>query len=204
MTAIDQSAGSNIDVSELPSIAFGARSLAWWATLLLMLIEGTAFILIVAAYLYFRDQTGVWPPEPPMNPRPATAVTLALVASVVPMLLAHAAALRMRLRAMRLWLAVSTAMAIAALVARGFEFAALPYRWDASAYASVIWTTLGLHTFEVLTGTLENVVLTLILFRREVEQKRAVDVETTALFWMFAVGIWVPIYAVFYVEGLSP
>ena len=34
-----------IDVSELPSFAFGHRSILWWATVGMCLIELTAFVL---------------------------------------------------------------------------------------------------------------------------------------------------------------
>ena len=35
--------------------AFGPRSLMWWGTLGIMLIEGTAFALAIGAYFYLRD-----------------------------------------------------------------------------------------------------------------------------------------------------
>jgi len=38
-----------LDVRYLPSFGFGARSLMWWATAGLMLIEGSAFAIAVAA-----------------------------------------------------------------------------------------------------------------------------------------------------------
>src|SRR3954468_17537915 len=43
------------DVSERPTVVFGSRSLMWWATLGFMVIEGWTLALLVASYLYFRQ-----------------------------------------------------------------------------------------------------------------------------------------------------
>jgi len=37
------------DLSELPTHAFGTRSLTWWGVVGFMLIEGTGFALAIAA-----------------------------------------------------------------------------------------------------------------------------------------------------------
>ena len=42
------------DVSALPDTAFGHRSLMWWGTMGLMVIEGTVFGLAIAMYFYLR------------------------------------------------------------------------------------------------------------------------------------------------------
>ena len=50
-----------IDVAALPPGAFGYRSLMWWGTMGMVLIEGTAFALAIASYFWFRTHA------PPRN-----------------------------------------------------------------------------------------------------------------------------------------
>ena len=39
-----------LDVSHLPTVAFGTRSLTWWGVMGMMAIEGTVFVLMIASY----------------------------------------------------------------------------------------------------------------------------------------------------------
>ena len=51
------------DLSELPTHAFGTRSLTWWGVVGFMLIEGTGFALAIAAYFFLMSQEQLWPPS---------------------------------------------------------------------------------------------------------------------------------------------
>ena len=51
-----------LDVSGLPTYAFGRRDPRWVAVLLLMAIEGSVFGLVLFAYFYTRTRLEVWPP----------------------------------------------------------------------------------------------------------------------------------------------
>jgi hypothetical protein len=53
--------GRLLDISTLPTFAFGQRSPMWWGTMGLMLIEGTVFALTIMAYFYLRSHATVWP-----------------------------------------------------------------------------------------------------------------------------------------------
>ena len=59
---------ATIDVSGLPSFAFGQRSILWWATLGMIAIEGMAFALTIAAYIFLRWRVPDWPPGNPPGP----------------------------------------------------------------------------------------------------------------------------------------
>src|SRR5881392_1723781 len=48
----DMSDTRTIDVSRLAPSAFGTRSLMWWGTMGLVLIEAMAFALTIGAYFY--------------------------------------------------------------------------------------------------------------------------------------------------------
>ena len=56
---------ARIDVSGLPSYAFGHRSRLWWGTAGFIVIEGTAFALALFVYFYLRSKLPAWPPGVP-------------------------------------------------------------------------------------------------------------------------------------------
>ncbi|WP_175108243.1 cytochrome c oxidase subunit 3 [Pararobbsia alpina] len=188
-----------LDVSHLPSFGYGHRSLMWWSTLGLMLIEGTAFAIGVMMYFYLRSLAQVWPLNaPPPDLLWGTANTIVLLASMVPNQLAKRAAERGDRRGACLWIWVCLAFAVVFLVLRGFEFAALNVKWYANAYGSVVWLLLGLHTTHIITDTVDTAVLGVLLITGPFEGKRLVDVSENALYWYFVVLSWVPIFAVIY------
>lgn len=189
-----------LDVRYLPSFGFGARSLMWWATAGLMLIEGSAFAIAVAIYFYLHDVNHAWPLNaPPPAWRWGTLNTVVLVLSMAPNELVKRAAQRLDRRASRLWLVVCLLFAVAFLVVRGFEFAALNVTWYANAYGSIVWFLLGLHTTHLITDTIDSAVLAALLYIGPLEGKRFVDVSENALYWYFVVLSWLPIYAVIYI-----
>ena len=192
-------ARTGLDVSGLPSVVFSHRSLMWWGTLGVMAIEGMAFALAIMAYFYLRSHSNTWP----MAARPPDLVwgtinTFLMVASIVPAYLAKRAAEARRVRGVRLWLCVSIAFALVFVAVRAAEFATLNVRWDSSAYGSVVWLLLGLHTAHILTDLLDTVVLAVLFFTGPLEGKRFSDVTDNSFYWFFVVGAWIPIYLVIY------
>ncbi|WP_025600008.1 cytochrome c oxidase subunit 3 [Burkholderia sp. WSM2230] len=188
-----------LDVRHLPSFGFGHRSLMWWSTMCLMLIEGTVFAIAVMAYFYLRSLTARWP----LNAAPpdllwGTVNTVILLVSMWPNQLAKQAADRQQRARARLWLTICLLFAVVFLVLRGFEFAALNVSWYTNAYGSVVWLLLGLHTTHLITDAIDTAVLAVLLFTGPFEGKRFVDVSENALYWYFVVLSWLPIYAVIY------
>ncbi|GGD70854.1 cytochrome c oxidase subunit 3 [Caballeronia grimmiae] len=188
-----------LDVRDLPTFAFGHRSLMWWATGGLMLIEGTVFGIGIMMYFYLRTHAPAWPmaaDAPEL--RWGTLNTLILLASLLPNQLAKRAAERSDRGAAKLWMTVCLLMSFAFLVVRGLEFATLNVSWYANAYGSVVWLLLGLHTTHLITDTIDTAVLTALLFTGPFESKRFVDVSENAIYWYFVVLSWLPMYGVIY------
>jgi len=188
-----------LDVGELPDYAFGHRSLLWWATAAMMIIEGMVFAMVIVSYVYLKGRVPHWPPS---GPSPdllwGTINTIVLLASCVPNQLAKKAAERFDLGAVRLWLAIALAFALAFNLIRFVEFQHLNVRWDTNAYGSVVWVLLGFHTVHVLTDFLDSSVLAAVIFVGPVDEHRFVDVSENAVYWYFVVLTWLPIYAVVY------
>jgi heme/copper-type cytochrome/quinol oxidase subunit 3 len=189
----------DVDASVLPSYAFGDRSLMWWGTAGVMVIEGTVFALAIVMYVYLRTLAKAWPPEvPPPSLTWGTLNTAILIVSCIPNWYTKRAAERLDLRGVRIGMAACLAFAVAFLAVRGFEFAALNCKWDTNAYGSAVWFLLGLHTTHLLTDAYDSVVLAALMFTGPIEGKRFVDVSENALYWYFVVAAWIPIYATIY------
>jgi cytochrome c oxidase subunit III len=195
-------AHETLDVSGLPLVAFGSRSLPWWGAVLLILIEGTGFLLLLATYLYLRGNSEVWPPEGIRSPDMIYAAvgTLALTLSALPNHLANAAALRGEVQRMRLFLGIATVLAVVTAACRALEFRELPFSWYSHAYGSVFWTILGMHSIHLVTGILENAFVVFVLLKGPVEQKHQADVRAGGLYWYFLILSWLPLFGVLYGE----
>jgi cytochrome c oxidase subunit 3 len=200
----DPARPATIDVSGLPTTAFGHRAPLWWGVILLIAIESTAMSLLLVSYFYVRGNYDVWPPTPtsPVVLRLAIVQAILLALSMAPMVRCVRAARGEQLRPTRLWLIIATALGAAMLIVRGFEFAYLPFRWDEHAYGSIFWMVLGLHVTHLLTGVLENLMMIALLFKGPVEQKHFGDIEASALLWFFSVLEWAPAFAILYLEPL--
>lgn len=190
-----------IDVRGLPDHAFGSRSIMWWATLLIIAIEATVFIVTIGSYFYLQGSSMEWPPAG--TPLPdlgwATANTIVLLLSVFPNQLVKNAAEKMQLGRVRIWIVVCDLFALTFTIIRAFEFAHLNVSWDSNAYGSVTWTLLGFHAFHVVTDFLDSIVLTVLMFTHHGrEPKRFVDAAENAFYWYFVVFSWLPIYFVLY------
>lgn len=189
-----------LDVSQLPAGAFGSRSVMWWGTMGVVLIEGTVFALAIGSYFFLRTRMPSWPPGGVVAPDLlwGTVNTAVLLGSLIPNELAKRAGERVDLRGVRLWLVVCLICGLGFNAVRVFEFVHLNVYWDHDAYGSIVWLLLGLHTTHIVTDFLDSLVLTVLMFTGPIEERRFVDVEENAVYWYFVVLAWLPIYGVIY------
>jgi cytochrome c oxidase subunit III len=188
-----------IDVSGLPTYAYGNRNIMWWGTWGMILIESTMFAIALVTYYYLRDFSQTWPPEGgPPRLLFGTLNLVILLCSGLPNHWAKQAAEREDLRGVRVWLVVGLLFAACFIVIRAFEFPALNTRWDANAYGSIVYMLLILHTTHVVTDAADSVVLAILLFTGPLEGRRFVDVSENSLYWWFVVIAWIPLYFTLY------
>ena len=108
-----------LDVSALPTYAFGPRMTTWWGTLAFCVLEGTGFVLATAAYLYLAWLNPTWPlSAPPPGLLWSSLLTLLLLASVIPNYLAGESAKKEDLPRVRVLLLVMSAIGLASVVLR--------------------------------------------------------------------------------------
>src|SRR6185295_12841218 len=139
------SARPSIDVSRLPTYAFGHRALTWWATWSMMFMEGTMLGILLVSYFFLRTAVPHWPPGRTLPPNLfwGTLNTIIIVVSVIPNHLTKRASENLNLKGVRLWMIVTALFAVAFLIIRIFEFRNLNCRWDENAYGSIVWFNMG-------------------------------------------------------------
>lgn len=199
---------ATIDVSKLPPTVMDHRSPIWWGNLLLLCIESTMFVLCVASYFYLRMNFSNWPPPRVDNGPPlydsapsleVPVVNLALILlSCIPMVMVDRACLRRDARTVKIALSLNILMGIGAIILRFYEFPALHFSWDENAYASIVWTILGLHLTHLLVSTTENGIMAAWIFAKGMDDKHARDIRVTATYWYWIAAIWIPLFAVVY------
>lgn len=195
------SARRTIDVSQLPTYAFGHHPLTWWATWSLLLMEGTMLLILVVSYFFLRMGVPDWPPGDmaPPNLFWGTLNTVIILGSAIPNHLAKKAAETLDLQKVKLWSIVTFVFGITFAVIRIFEFKNLNTHWMQNAYGSIVWFNLGFHTAHVLTDLVDTAVLIVLMFVGPIEGRRFVDFSENCIYWNFVIVIWVMVYAVIYI-----
>lgn len=189
-----------IDVSALPGVVFGKRTLLWWGTIGFMLIEGFSLVLLIGSYLYLRRLEFDWPPG--RTPLPdlliPTLNTVLLLLVIVPMHRADKAARKMDRMGVAVPLLVATAMTVVVAVLRWWELMALNVKWDAHAYASAAWGVVVLHSTLVAVDVLETGTLGVMFLTGHARRKHYPDASDAAFYQYFLSLGWIPVYLVCY------
>ena len=199
---------TTLDVSHLPMAAMDEHSPLWWGNLLLVFIETTTLGIMLASYFYLRMNYAEWPPPkvdvypPILKPVPdlgaATADVVLMVAACLPMYWTDMAARRKERGSVLAGLALMFVVSLVAMFLRWRELPATKYWWNDNAYASVVWSTLGLALTYQLAAALEFLVMGAWILRHGLEDKQALDVTLAGGFWYWVAGTGVVLYVVLF------
>jgi cytochrome c oxidase subunit III len=197
-----------INVSDLPDSAFDERSPVWWGNTLLILIESTTLILLLVGYLYCRQNFDEWPPpktdvipaihDPVANLLWGTIQFFLLALTCIPMYLTDIAARQDDEPRVRKGLIFMFCVCIVSLALRWQEFHAVKFWWNDNAYASLVWTMLGLHLTYILAAAGEFFIMGLWTFTHELDPKHAHDVTLAGGYWYWVAATNALIYAAIY------
>lgn len=190
------------EASVLPDHAFSHHAPKWWGNRVMIYVEGTALALLAVSYFYIWLNFDAWPP--PRTPVPDLGISsinlLVLAVSAAPFwYAARVAHLQARAAVVGSWLALGVLFGVTAIVLRGFDFRALHTHFGSNAYGSITWTILAVHLAHLLAGTLETLLIALVMFVGPVEKKHYADASAMAVYWYFIVISWVALYAIVFI-----
>jgi cytochrome c oxidase subunit III len=189
-----------IHVGHLPNLVSGPRAPLWWGMVMLLVIESMVFGTLIASYFYLRMGAPEWPPpgiSPPDLALPAFN-TLVLLASSGCMYYGDSSIKKGNNSGLIWGVAAAVALALVFLILKVVEYAAVPYRWDEHAYASIVWSIVGFHSAHVASVALKGAVVFILAYRRYFTAERHLGVQVNGLYWHFVVLVWLPLFAVLY------
>jgi len=182
--------------------AFSHHAPSWWGDRLIIFIEGAAFAILAVSYFYIWWNFDPWPPPRTQLPDLGLSSINLVVLAVSAAPFWNAARLAQRHEhpvVVGAWLTLGVLFGIAAIVLRVFEFPALHTRFDSNAYGSITWTILAVHLAHLLAGTLQTLLIALVMFVGPVERKHYTDAGVVAVYWYFVVISWVALYSIVFI-----
>jgi cytochrome c oxidase subunit III len=192
---------STLDVSRLPTMVFGSRSLMWWGTMSFMVIEGWTLGLCAMSWFYLRQSQPHWPPLRTPNPSlliPTINLAVLLI-SLAPAWWTAKRAKELNRQGVVVGLFVSGLFGVAAIVLRWYELWAINTRWDTTAYGSVAWLIVGLHFTLLIIDVADTIGLNVKFAAGELPPHFYCDTSDNTMYWFFTVLAWVPLYLIVYV-----
>ncbi len=159
---------------------------------------------LFAAYYTLRNVTPVWPPADALaaftSPArlQATAASIVLWGSSVPMHLAMQSMRRQDLAAMRGYILLTIGMGIAFMGWKFSEWAASPFSVSTHAYGTIFFALTGFHALHLLVGL---ILLGGVVARIAQGAYRGSDrsgPEAVAYYWHFVDTVWVGVFATVY------
>jgi heme/copper-type cytochrome/quinol oxidase subunit 3 len=187
-----------LDVSRLPAFSISSAAPLFWGQVFLTFIEGTMFCILIAMYFYIRLSVDIWPPpgiQLPNRLLPGCCMVLLLL-SCIGSYLASEAAKRNDRGGMILGLGLNLLLALTAIGLRGLEWSSWNFKWTSTAYGSITWGIMFLHTLDVAADIVFTVVLLVLLARGRNGPMQRLGVHVDSIVWYFLVAIWIPLYIV--------
>lgn len=185
-----------IDVSHLRPYEISTEAPLWWGQLFLALIEGTMFCILIAMYFYIRLSMDMWPPpgiQLPQELLPAICTAL-LIASCAGSYIASDAAKKDDRRGMIRGLTLNLSLATGSMALRAIAWYEWNFKWTSTAYGSITWTIMFLHTLDVAADLIFTLVLLIIVATGRHGPRQRLGVHVDSVVWYFLVAIWIPLY----------
>jgi cytochrome c oxidase subunit III len=185
-----------LDVSQLPMYKISNAAPLWWGQVCLAAIEGTMFAILIAMYYYIRLTMDVWPPpgiHVPDQVLPAVCMILLLLSCIGSYVASEAAKKNERFR-MIFGLGLNLLLASIAMLLRGLNWNSWNFKWDTTAYGSITWAMMFLHTVDAVADLVFTLVLIVLLVLGRSGPKQRLGVHVDSVIWYFLVAIWIPMY----------
>jgi heme/copper-type cytochrome/quinol oxidase subunit 3 len=129
---------------------------------------------------------------------PAPLALIPLVLSAIGSYIASEAAKKNDRTRMMLGLGLNLVLAVVFLVARGFAWSEWNFNWRATAYGSIMWGIMYLHTIDAVADVILTLCLFILVALGYTGIKQRIGVHVDSVLWYFIVLIWLPAYVVVY------
>ncbi|MEM1167616.1 MAG: heme-copper oxidase subunit III [Cyanobacteria bacterium P01_H01_bin.35] len=163
--------------------------------------ESLMFGGLFAAYLIYRANAGVWPPEetevelllPTIN-------TIILVSSSFVIHKGDTAIKKNDISGMRLWYLVTAIMGIIFLGGQVYEYMTLGYGLTTNVFSNCFYVMTGFHGLHVFVGVL--LILGVLWRSRRAghyNNEKHVGIEMAEIYWHFVDIIWIVLFTLLYI-----
>jgi cytochrome c oxidase subunit III len=188
-----------VTTAKLPAEGKGLRSSAWWGMLCLIATEAILFVYLIFSYAYLGSQSqGSWPPTGPPSMLLAGPDTIVLLASSFVLLWGVRAFDRRRASGvLQIALAITFLLGAVFVAVQGLEWRNKPFRFDASSYSAIYFTTTGIHLAHITVG----LAILAALFVWSLMGRlggRHQHLMLGALYWHFVDAVWIVLFATIY------
>jgi heme/copper-type cytochrome/quinol oxidase subunit 3 len=186
-----------------PSARSRGRSVGWWGMVVVIATEGTIFLGLLSTYFFLRASSPRWPPtgvEAPDLPL-ISVFTVVLLASSLPIFWAEAGIARGKQGRLRAGLLISFLLGAAFLGNQIYEYNHLAFGWTDHAYASIFWTTTGLHGLHVLGGLLISLVIQAKAWTGKLSAEHHESMQVFSLYWHFVDAVWIFVFSSLYLSA---
>lgn len=176
--------------------ATGGHPTAWWGMLVLITTEAMIFIGLLSTYFFLRATSSEWPlgglelPELKIT----SIFSVVLIGSSIPVIFGERAIERNRVGALKIALALAWLMGAAFLYRTVVDFQQLRFGWRDNAYASIYYTTIGLHALHVLAGLAISAVVQTKVWLGRIDGEHHISVDVFALYWHFVDVVWIFVF----------
>jgi heme/copper-type cytochrome/quinol oxidase subunit 3 len=179
------------------SVMTGARSIAWWGMVVLIMNEAVIFAALLASYFYIRFNSVLWPPQGIKLPELtfSSINTAILLGSSVVMQWASSSIRRGEVNRMRMGYLIAFIMGAVFLGIQIYEYTQLDFLPFDHAYGSLFWGITGLHATHVLVGLLMNLYIQIRAALGHFGLERHQGVENVTLYWHFVDVVWIFVFA---------
>lgn len=182
----------------------GNRKLAMW---LFIASESMFFGALIATYLVYEGRSLVGPYPDDILDIPLTSVsTFILLMSSLTMVLAHSACVRRDMRAARISLGITIAMGLTFLGIQVYEythFIQSGLNLSVNLFGSTFFILTGVHGVHIAFGVIWLIALLIHTWRPLHWERRTLDFEIAGLYWHFVDIVWIVVFTVVYLMGVS-
>lgn len=168
--------------------------------------ESVFFVVLIAAYAYFKVQAQSGPAAAnSLHPVITGAYSICLFASSATMATAHRFFRRDNRRAFVIWLLITIILGAVFLYGQGSEYAGLFAKnitVSRNLFGTTFFTLTGFHGLHVFIGLcLLAIALGLALSGR-LAKRHALGLDAISIYWHFVDAVWVVIFAIVYLWAL--